>query len=327
MGKGQKTYPKWLEWALKLLIIGGAIVIIHNRLSPGSYEGIFSSRWYHAPIIVPLFVLLWALNLLLDAHIWQKVHGFITSINLKKALETNLVCYALSFITPVNSGELAGRYLMLESKAYRRKAVFLTFWSHFPRLIVKLLLGTLALAYLVRGEWSELSLLIAVSITLIMILSYFLFIRVQAWLAKRGWGSYKLEQYLIRDRPRFTEKLQLLITAAAKFFTYNIQFLLLLILWGNLEIDLRLLTSVIAMYVLGAMIPTIPLADFLVKAGIAFAIFDTSLVEESILLNAALVTWLFNLALPALAGTIIIMRTDLRTSLKKQSLPDSLYDS
>ncbi len=327
MSSGKRKYPPWIDWFLKLLILGIALAVIITRLNSTPYEGVFTYTWNHSELILPIFALLWFLNLVLDARIWQKVHRFISSISLRKALKTNLVCYTLAFITPVNSGELAGRYLMLESQAYRRKTVFLTFWSHLPRLAVKLILGGFAFIFFVESESNAYLKWIAGTLMLLVFIGYFLFIHIQQWLSKHGWRKLKLEDYLIKDRPKFLEKLDLLALATIKFLTYNLQFLLLLMMWGNLSLSMDLLVPVIATYVLGAMIPTLPMVDFVVKAGIAFAIFDPNLVSESILLNAALTTWLFNLAIPALAGGIIILRTDLRSSLRKKPLPDSQYDS
>src|SRR5690606_9251306 len=94
----------------------------------------------------------WAANLLFDAIIWQVVNNFVENISLRRAFKTNFVCYALAFITPANSGELAGRYVMLNQKGDRQKTVFLTFWSHFPRFVTKFLLGGCALVLLAFYE-------------------------------------------------------------------------------------------------------------------------------------------------------------------------------
>ena len=141
-GAEARKYPAWLQWLLKLIIFGAAVLIVSRRLSFENYEGIFAQEMHDPALLIPAFVILWMVNLFLDARIWQRVHEMLAPIGIKAALHTNLVCYALSFVTPVNSGELAGRYLMLDPDLDRRKAAFLTYWSHFPRLIVKLILGT-----------------------------------------------------------------------------------------------------------------------------------------------------------------------------------------
>lgn len=325
MRVGRRKYPRWLQGLIKVIIVLVALLIIFNRLESDSYQGIFSFSWHRRALLIPVFFTLWLLNLLLDARIWQRVHAMLGRINIFKALETNLVCYTLSFITPLNSGELAGRYIMLDQQFDRRKSFFLTFWSHFPRLIVKILLGITALLLLLKtanAAWLSILLLGM----LICIIAYFSFIRLQKWLAGLGWRRILVGDYVLKNRPFFREKLRLLILAATKFLTYNLQFLVLLMLWGGVSFQPELLASVIAMYVIGAFIPTLPAADFVIKAGVAMLVFDTEAISESMLLNATLVTWLFNLAIPALIGGIIILKTDLMDAIKKQPLPGNPYD-
>lgn len=310
------------------MILGAAVVVLSRRFQGHSYEGIFSYKWHQPGLLLTLFFLLWMINLWLDARIWQKVHSFMDNIRILKALETNLVCYTLSFITPVHSGELAGRYLMMDSHKNRQKTVFLTFWSHFPRLIIKLILGigaflVLWLSSANSGLWLQLLSLLAVLLILVV---YFRFIRIQRWLSRRGWRNFRLGNHLLSGRPAYPEKLELLALAGTKFFTYNLQFMLLLMLWSGLPFSWEILASVVAMYVAGALLPTLPMADFLVKAGVALLVFDTGLVAEDLLLNATFVIWLFNLALPALTGAIIILRTRLMQKLKRPAAPGSLYD-
>ena len=309
MSERNRKYPGWLQWLLKLIIIVAAIIVISSRFSPEAYEGIFSYSWTRPSLFLPLFAGLWILNLLLDARIWQKVHNMLAGIPVLKALETNLVCYTLSFVTPVNSGELAGRYLMLEPSVDRRMTIFLTFWSHFPRLIVKLVLGATAMLVLVQNKPLNhtLSFLIWGVIIVLSLAGYLNFVRIQKWLSGLGWRRIALGNYLLSQRPRTAEKLQLLLLSATKFLTYNLQFVALLMLWGGVPFSAELLALTIMTYVLGAFIPTLPMADFLVKAGIALVVFDPGFINESLLLNAAMTTWLFNLALPSLAGGLIII--------------------
>lgn len=318
--KPTRKNPGWLQWILKLVIIGAALFLVSKRLSSEHYEGIFVQPLHHAGLYLPIFTVLWLINLLLDARIWQRVHAMLANISLKRALQTNLVCYALSFITPVNSGELAGRYIMLEPELDRRKAAFLTYWSHFPRLIVKLVLGAgVALVFLIPEGDNALALaLLWVLLGAMIIAGYLRFRRIQQWLSRRAWRRIALVNYLLADKPATSDKIRLLVLACLKFLSYNLQFAVLLTLWSGLDLSPSLLMSVVGMYVIGALAPTIPLTDFLIKAGVAFLVFDHPLITDSMLLNAALLTWLVNVAIPSLVGGIIIMRTDLLSALRKR---------
>lgn len=328
MSSLRRKYPRWLQWIIKLLLIFLALTVIYQRIEPHSYQGIFSFSWHKPTLYIPAFLVLWLINLILDARIWQQVHAMLGKISIFKALETNLVCYTLSFITPVNSGELVGRYILLDRMLDRRKSLFLTFWSHFPRLIVKIMMGVASLFFLLKGRTSlNINLvLILLVVTAVTLFAYFSFIRLQKWLASLGWRRISFDNYVLKDRPQFMIKLRLLTLASLKFFTYNLQFLVILMLWTGIPSDPSLLASVIAMYAIGAFLPTLPAADFVIKAGVAMFVFETGVVQESMLLNAALITWLFNLALPSIAGGVIILKTDLKETIRRRPLPDSPHD-
>ncbi len=323
------SWRKALELFGKLLFILLALYLLSKRVSLQDYEGIFSHHWRAWSWALPLFFILWALNLLLDAMIWQNAHALIGRINLKRAFKTNFICYALAFITPVNSGELAGRYLMLSEKTQRQKTVFLTFWSHLPRLATKLLLGggaALGLLHINGQLASWLSLTLLVMLLSLLLLFYFKIDRMQNWLADKKIRRRRLENYLIEGRPRAGEKLRLLLLSSLKFLTYSWQFALLLWMWGDQPVTAELMFSVLLFFTASALLPTIAIADFLVKGALALLVFPNHLAAESLLINAAFFTWIFNVALPALVGTLIILRANWAAGVKTKFERDSHYE-
>lgn len=316
------------EIGLKGILVAAAIYFIISRFGDSGYQGILSYDWKQAWWLVPLFFGLWALNLFLDATIWKTVNHFVGEISLKRALKTNLVCYALAFITPANSGEVAGRYIMLNQNNDRKKTLFLIFWSHFPRLVIKIVLGGSAILLLLAGTGFVKPELAYTAITVgipVAGLFYFLFIKIQRWLHERNIRKFDFSDYIMNDRPRFSEKLKLLTLAFLKYLTYNAQFLLLILMWGDISLSAGLVFSVIAFYFITAVIPTFAAADFLIKAALAMYIFQFTTADESLLVNAAFVTWLFNIAIPALAGTSIILKANLMTSVRKKLSRENLY--
>lgn len=319
---------KSFEVAIKGGLIAIALYFVINRFEHSDYEGILSYHWFKPGFWMPLFLILWALNLYLDALIWRSVNGFLGVISLKRAFKTNFVSYALSFITPANSGEVAGRYIMLNQNQDRQKTLFLIFWSHFPRMIVKLGLGIPAILMLgVLSERLSLDLAMAVAFftVAILLLVYFNLIKIQAWIYQRNIRRFNLAHYILNDRPRYKEKLKLLMLAFIKYLVYNIQFVALLCLWGNVDLSLELLSSVVIFYFITSIIPTFAAVDFIIKAAAAIYVFDGSLADESLLVNAAFMIWVFNVALPALGGLVVILKSNLGHSIKKKFSRGSLY--
>lgn len=304
----------------------GALYIVAQRVNLQSYQGLFSINWLNPQLWVTAFVILWLLNLLLDGIIWQKVHAMVASISVARAIKTNFLCYSLAFITPVNSGELAGRYIMISEKSQKNKTVFLTFWSHFPRLIAKIIFGGSS-AILIFGShynlatgWELLMIGLLVSTSL---LGYFNLRKIENWLAKRRLRKIELQHFLIRGKPGNGAKWKLLGLASTKLLTYSFQFTTLLLMWGEVSFSLQLFISVLIFFCGSALLPTIAVADFLLKGALAMLIFPAELVSESVLLNATFVTWLFNIALPALAGSYFVLKSNWKKGIKNQFSPGS----
>lgn len=322
-----KRPQKILEVSLKIILVLASVYLLAHKLE-GNYKGIFTYEWKNLWMILPAFLVLWVLNLFWDAWIWRSVHYFLNPLSWRRSFKTNFICYALAFITPANSGELAGRYVMLNGKASRQKTVFLTFWSHFPRLVVKLIVGCCGILFLSHAL-GKISLSFAGIGSGILILTlgifYFSFIRIQKWLHQKGFGKVDLANHISDEHPTQTEKAALMTLGLLKYLTYNFQFILLVLLWGDVGFTWTLVSSVLVFYFVTAVIPTFAAADFLVKGALAMYVFGAFIKDESLLINASFVVWLFNIAIPALVGTIIIFRTNLIYSIKKRFSRGSLY--
>lgn len=319
---------KTLEVLVKLILIIGALYFISQKLKVTEYHGVFTYTWHQASLFISVFIILWGLNLFLDAAIWKVVNGFVQDIRLQRAFKTNFICYALAFVTPANSGELAGRYVMLNQKGDRQKTVFLTFWSHFPRFITKFLLGGTALLVLafLKNKIGGTELIALISLlAAIFLAGYLSILRIQQWLHSRQAAKRDLSKYLLNDRPQLSEKIKLLVLSLAKYLAYNFQFIILLVMWNPETWGLELVLSVIVFYFITALIPTFAAADFIIKGALALYIFDAHLATEAQLINASFVTWLFNIAIPALVGTLIILKTNLIHSIKERFSRGSRY--
>lgn len=218
---------------------------------------------------------------------------------------------------------------MLNQKGDRQKTVFLTFWSHFPRFITKFLLGGSALILMAFYE-SKINQTEAVAgvtiLTIALITIYLSILRIQKWVNERNLGKWEISKYILNNRPIVSEKISLLILSIGKYLSYNLQFIALLAMWNPDILSVELFLSVIVFYFITALIPTFAAADFIIKGALAIYIFDSSLASEAELINASFIIWVFNIALPALFGTGIILKTNLIHSIKLRFSRGTRYD-
>lgn len=323
---------KWSQYGfsllLKLAILGAALYFIFRKFGDKELNFDLVFKPNHLLIVLPLFLVFWFVNLYLDAQIWKGAQGMLEPISRKRAFRINFICYALTFITPIHTGEVVGRYIMMVEKNNRKKALFLTFWSHFPRIISRFIIGLISVAIiLIYLEIAPLALvlpLLAIAILLIFIL-LFSFRSIQGWLATKSFGTLSFEKYLMEDRPSNSEKGNLTLLAGFKYLAYNIQFGLLLFLWSPEVLTVWAFVMIPAYFFITALIPSFALVDFLIKSAVAFWVFAPILTNDELLLTANFVLWFFNWAIPALIGTYIIFSTNILKSLKTKFADGNLY--
>lgn len=256
------------------------------------------------------FLGLGLLNLACDARNWQLVQSLVRPISWREAVLHNLQCYALAFITPLNSGELAGRYWLQEHPEHRRKAVFLTFWMHLPKLLSKIMVAGGVFLWAVPGTYQALGLLV-----LGLLLAAYL--TLERWVTRlegyRLW-RWSLGEYLVAGRPWKREKLRLLGLNAFRFLAFSGQLAVVMMVIAPEELSTGVLLSIPTYYLLSAVVPTWAAVDFLIKGTLALYYFRAFTEQTSLLALAGIVVWLINVALPALAGFLLLKPSEWRRS-------------
>jgi hypothetical protein len=316
-----KWLRKTISLFLKIFILALAVVFLYQRLDYKTFQSLFEQEFDNLFAFSLSFLVLWMLNILLDAIFWSKVHHMVEPVSFLRALKINLVCYSLAFITPAGSGEWAGRYLMMGENGNRKKAFFLNFWIGIPKYYARILISILAgaavlhLFNLIETSWIITSLPIVLAI---VIFTYFSFKKLQNWLHLKKIGPYKLEDYLLNDRPTSRERIRFLLIALGKFLIYNVQFALVLILFSENPLPLEIWFLIPVYYLISSSLPSFAFADFVLKSAIALWIFKPVVSNEPLLVLTSLTIWGFNIVIPAFIGLYFILKTDLYSSFKRK---------
>lgn len=306
--------------AIKVALLAIALYLLSLKLD-GQHLSTIDIKLKGYPLYFTLlaFAGLFSLNIALDAYAWQKVQGMLRAINLKEAFFSNLKAYALAFITPFNSGELAGRYLAQNKKDHKQKAVFLTFWAHMPKLFSKLLVGLPLAVFLLAKTQLNFNAHLALALGCgLLILLFFKLEKLVEALRYFRLEPTKLKRYYIEGRPSASEKLMLLLINAMRFLCFSGQMALVLHIFEPSLLSLTLLASLPIYYLAAALVPTWAAADFLVK-GVLSLYFFSFFTEQTVLFAlGSVVVWFFNVALPAVMGLAIFNPAQLKSfRLKK----------
>lgn len=298
-----KTDSKLWSYLVKTVLLLLAFYLIIDRISWQELQALELALSGPSLILWSLaFLGLYGLNLGLDALAWQKVQGLIYPKTWWQALQDNLKCYGLAFVTPLNSGELAGRYLVQKEKEHRKMTLYLTFWTHVPRLFAKIALAfPLAFVLLQSTPWVRYRWwLLLVYIPLVT--AYFFLEKIISALQAKRIGRFELQNYLLNGRPYLSEKLLLLGINAIRFCCFSGQLALMIYLFNPQSLHAYTLASIPVFYFITAVIPTWAAFDFIVKGAISLYFFGLFSDQELVFAVASSLVWIVNLGIPALIG-------------------------
>jgi hypothetical protein len=320
--KKSKSGKKWLFRFLKLALVLVAIYLLWFKLERAELSDFTLDIDQNRSLIcLLLFGFLWLLNISLDAFAWQRIQALISHISLKKAIWQNIKCYGLAFITPLNSGELVGRYIVQEDKAHRSKAVFLTFWTHGPKLFGKTIVSLIILGiWLVNSQQISYAFLVLIPLTVALII-YYRLEKIISSFHERKFFKYPLANYLIKGEPRSKLKSLLLIVHSFRFLIFSAQLLVSLYFLKPESIQVEILFAIPLYYFISAITPTFAGLDFLIKGALSFYFFSFFSSESIVFVIASTLVWFFNMAIPSIVGLAGLNRNELARIKRKRKKP------
>jgi hypothetical protein len=268
--------------------------------------------WQHTgPVLyLVLCLILMPVNLGLEAKKWQLLAGMAQPIRFPEALKSVLCGIAFSMITPNRIGEYPGRLLALRRKNTPR-LISVSLLGAFAQLIALFSFGLAGLVYYnIRfpGFWPRIALggtALAVATTLLL---YWRFEYWSKWLERIKWlrafGTYTALLRRFENRTKQT----IIFISLLRFAIFTGQYLLLL-RWFNIAVpwlDGYLLAALFFWAM--AVIPTISLAEAGVRMKVSLLLFGAYSANTIGILSGTLGLWCINLVLPAIVGSILLIR-------------------
>lgn len=302
---------------LKIGLISLALYFLYQKLSSTDFSQV-QLQWGRSSLLAAfLFLVLWVVNLILDAKAWQLVQSTLRQIRLTEALVHNLKCYGLAFISPVNSGEIIGRYIIQEDPNHRKKALFLTFWTHAPKIVSKALISFSLLPFLFK-DWP---ISLKVLCFMALVIGLLLYLRLERWvslLAKYQWGARSFKDYLIPNKPSQIEKLEILGLNGLRFLIYSSQLAMVIWGWEIAPLNTTLVLSLPVYFFVSALIPSYTGLDFLIKGTMSLYFFELFSDQSVGMAIATTIVWFFNWAIPALSGLASLKKVELARIRRKK---------
>ena len=273
-----------------------------------------ASSWKLYTVFALMFV-----NWGLEAKKWQLLVKGVQTISFFRAYRAIFTGQAIALNTLNGVGEYVGRVVYLKD-GNRLRAVALSIVGSLSQIIVTMSMGIIGLIYLrtnvldethhVQGLnkfWLD-GLMYALSFwTIIFILIYFQLswltklIEKIPFVAKYTFYIQKLEDF------HWKELTRILLLSFIRYLVFVVQYLLLLELFKVDASVMQLGWMVCVLFLVLAIVPSIPIAELGLRGEASKQLFGLLSTNTLGIVFTAVIIWLINRVIPAIAGSIFII--------------------
>jgi uncharacterized membrane protein YbhN (UPF0104 family) len=272
-------------------------------------------------------LLLVIVNWGIEAIKWKFLITKIEQVPLIKSFTSVLSGIAVSTFIPNRVGEYFGRVFILE-KASRIEGILITILGSMSQLMVTILTGTFCLTiFIPRFLWNTGNImgtiywgLIAMILVIdtLLLLFYFnisLLATLKEKICVRKWRKYR-KFFNVFSYYRFPELCRVISLSFLRWLVFSTQYYLLLRVFAVPVPLFEGLIIIAIIFFIMTIIPTIALTELGIRGTVAiyfFGIYFTRfhMMNETIsvgILAASTLLWIINLAIPALAGSVLLFR-------------------
>jgi len=268
--------------------------------------------------IVLLVILLMILNWGIEAIKWRLLLLPIEKISLRTSFKAVLAGCSITMLTPNRIGEFGGRILFLKN-IHRLKAISISILGSISQLFITFLFGTIGLIYFKVKEQSFLNSFSSGMINIVFILSligivlllicYFNFPFLAKFISKLPFWKKKIAELAFIEKYSTNVLVKVLLLSFFRYLVFIFQYVLILKI-THIEIKWDLCFWLLSIfYLIMALAPTIGFTEFPIRAkaiSLLFGIYSENFLGVQF---ATLGIWIINLVLPAIFGSIFIIRT------------------
>lgn len=310
-----------LGFAVKLLISGGAIAYITNKLWVSLEEPeliqVFGTSTSQSLVrvgvlIVPMIVLMLA-NWGVEVIKWKDLISKEYAISWRRSVKSILSGTTFGVFSPNRSGEFVGRVLALPSDQ-RLKGAVLSFVNGLAQTLATYTFGVFGIVMLLERFGGDILNGVSVRILqVVMVLT--VIILLSLYLNFRLFARYLASVRFIRERARYVNVLKrtdrsLLIRlynwSLLRFAIFLGQYWLVFSWIGTDQGIINLTIASVLSLFSSTIIPFLPVPDLLIRESVALSYFELYGFDTLSVSAAVLFIWLFNIALPAVIGAVVL---------------------
>ena len=299
----------WLSWSIYRQIMNQPDLSLAWDKVKASFAG--PASWY----LVCTFLLVF-INWSVEAVKWKLCISKVQNVSFARSFKAVLSGVSFSVSTPNRIGEYLGRVLYMD-EGNRLKTISLTIVGSLSQLLITLVMGCagwimLRPLILDRGLisplWANMILWGIIVVILVLTLFYFRLPWLVKWFGKIP--AARRFTYLVEVLQEFNATLlfKLLSLSVLRFGVFIIQYFLLFRLFGVDLTGEETLWTVSVSFLVMAVIPTITLLELVQRGKVVATVVGIYSANELGMNLATAGIWFLNLILPAIIGSLLILR-------------------
>ncbi len=266
-----------------------------------------------------MFALTWV-NWALESFKWRIALRSVQSIGFIRAFKAVLAGTCIASFTPNRVGEYLGRMLFVDP-GNKMNSIAPTILCSLSQMLITLFAGSIGI-YLFsslpfRFQVSWLSPAFFHTATIITAISAaflaLIYFKFDPLLTKVNYALKKYKKkFSIPTNFKFSALTTILVFSTIRYLVFVLQYYLLFSLFGIPLNGLQVFTGVSVMFVLMAIVPTLTfLTDLGFRWVAGIQVFQVFTSNTAGILAVSLGIWFFNLIIPALVGSLLILRIKL----------------
>jgi hypothetical protein len=264
-------------------------------------------------LIMPLIFYLMLVNWLLEALKWQFLTRNLVQISFWKAIEGVFCGLTWAIFTPNRLGEYGGRVMFLPPRK-RIHGVFAMAVGSFGQNVVTNVLGSIAIFWFVASflnwnYWILGGFLIGSIGYISIFLICFFNIKWVVFLLDKITFLKKYHRFFgVMGKYKFSELLKIMGFCLARFFTFSLQYYVLIHLFIPQLGAFEILMMTFIVFIIQSALPSLDLLDVAVRSGVAATVFGYITNQQVAVVAVFSAIWFINLIIPAILGIIFNLK-------------------
>lgn len=264
----------------------------------------------NAPLLLGFSIVLMGINWSLEAVKWKQLVASFKVLSFRHALKGVLAGLSTGILTPNRLGNFIGRTVFVDPE-YKVKAALLTMLANLAQFVVTIFFGCLGLLILGLHGLPMGSYWIVLSAVLVLLLG--LRIYIDPAILNRKPFNYFFSDKIVEGisfvgETSLSLKLRVLSYSAGRYLVFVIQYVLIISAFWTTDAILTLGGGVMVVYLLMTLIPSFFFGKLFVREAAALFVLAEIGIPDSIILVSGFLLWLVNIGVPALVGTLFLLR-------------------